>query len=152
MPIFCEPQPRCSPCCGASLHKAKESMVVAPGRCLQGRLHETLILTKDTRLHRGLCRTSIICARFLATLFWGSVRRLHVACMRSYWRASGSQNYGPMVGTFNVRGHIIDGTQRKAMTLTTYHTNYSPGGTLLCTYAGLSSQNDTAALLMMMTL
>ena len=37
----------------------------------------------------------------------------------------GCQNYGPFLGTLNIRGHIIIGTQKGTIILTTTHMGYS---------------------------
>ena len=38
----------------------------------------------------------------------------------------GCQNYGPFLGTLNIRGRIIIGTQKGTIILTTTHVRYSP--------------------------
>ena len=44
----------------------------------------------------------------------------------------GCQNYGPLLGTLNIRGHIIIGTQKGTIILTTTHLRFSVGGQPPC--------------------
>ena len=56
----------------------------------------------------------------------------------------GCQNYGPFLGTLNIRGRIIIGTQKGTIILTTTHivdVHRAPKGNVRCLYNGPEKRN-----------
>ena len=70
-------------------------------------------------------RTIWVVVKIMSGLYWGIMEKKMETTIMGYIGIIGymgaCQNYGPFLGTLNIRGHIILGTQKGTIILTTSH-------------------------------